>query len=65
MLRHSSLTELRRCGWGAEHLRMRAGHKSFQTTFQMYIHPSDEDLRKDWEKVKSNMTLNLDMKGFE
>lgn len=63
MLRHSSLTELRRCGWEAEHLRIRAGHKSFQTTFQMYIHPSDEDMRKDWEKVRSNMILNSSMKG--
>lgn len=65
MLRHSSLTELRRCGWEAEHLRVRAGHKSFQTTFQMYIHPNDEDMRKDWERVKSNMEVNLDMKGTE
>lgn len=57
MLRHSSLTELRRSGWKAENLRIRAGHKNFQTTFQMYIHPSDDDLNKDWDKVEATMKL--------
>ena len=57
MLRHSSLTELRKAGWKAENLRIRAGHKNFQTTLQMYIHPSDEDLREDWKKVEDNMKL--------
>lgn len=63
MLRHSSLTELRRSGWKAENLRIRAGHKNFQATLQMYIHPSDEDLRKDWEKVGDNMKLKDKTKG--
>lgn len=63
MLRHSSLTELRRAGWKAENLRIRAGHKNFQTTFQMYIHPSDEDLRADWEKVEKNMRLRDKISG--
>jgi len=57
MLRHSSLTELRRSGWKPEHLMKRAGHAHVQTTMQMYIHPSDEDLRKDWEIAESNMKL--------
>ena len=57
MLRHSSLTELRRSGWEGEHLRLRAGHKNIQTTMQLYIHPSDEDLRNDWINVQKNMQL--------
>lgn len=57
MLRHSSLTELKRLGWDGEYLRVRAGHKNIQTTLQMYIHTSDEDLRKEWEKVQENMQL--------
>lgn len=36
MLRHSSLTELRRSGWKAEHLMLRAGHSHVQTTMQMF-----------------------------
>ncbi|AKF95793.1 tyrosine-type recombinase/integrase [Brevibacillus laterosporus] len=47
MLRHTSLTELRKAGWRDEHLMKRAGHAHIQTTMQMYIHPSDEDIRKD------------------
>lgn len=57
MLRHSSLTELMRSGWKGEFLRVRAGHKNIQTTLQMYIHPNDEDLRKEWETVQENMRL--------
>lgn len=55
ILRHTSLTELRRVGWRDEHLMIRAGHAHVQTTMQMYIHPSDEDMRKDWEKSQKNM----------
>lgn len=57
MLRHSSLTELFRVGWRAEHIRKRAGHADVQTTRQMYVHPSDEDLRKEWEKTEKRMKL--------
>lgn len=57
MLRHSSLTELKRAGWEGEFLRIRAGHKNIQTTLQMYIHPDDEDIRKEWESVQKNMRL--------
>jgi integrase/recombinase XerD len=58
MLRHSSLTELRRAGWKPEHLQKRAGHAQVQTTMQTYLHPSDEDLREDWEKAEEQMHLN-------
>ncbi|PRT39716.1 tyrosine-type recombinase/integrase [Bacillus wiedmannii] len=58
MLRHTSLTELRKAGWKDEHLMKRAGHAHIQTTMQMYIHPSDEDIRKDWEKVQEHMKIN-------
>lgn len=57
VLRHSSLTELRRAGWKPEHLQKRAGHAQVQTTMQIYLHPSDEDLRKDWEKAEKIMCL--------
>ena len=57
ILRHTSLTELRRAGWKDEHLMKRAGHAHIQTTMQMYIHPSDEDMRKDWEQAQEKMKL--------
>lgn len=52
MLRHSSLTELHRAGWSASHLQKRAGHANVTTTIQLYVHPSDDDLRKDWDKMR-------------
>lgn len=67
MLRHSSLTELKQLGWEAEYLRLRAGHKNVQTTLQMYIHLSDEDLRKEWQVVQDNMktkSIWSDINGF-
>ncbi len=58
MLRHTSLTELRKSGWKDEHLMKRAGHAHIQTTLQMYVHPSDDDLRKDWERTQERMKIN-------
>ncbi|OPH47395.1 transposase [Paenibacillus ferrarius] len=58
MLRHTSLTELRKAGWRDEHLMKRAGHAHIQTTMQMYVHPSDEEIRKDWEKTEQSMKLH-------
>lgn len=66
VLRHSSLTELRRASWKPEHLQKRAGHAHVQTTMQIYLHPSDEDLRKDWEKAEEKMRLKRQQKeGYE
>lgn len=63
MLRHTSLTELRKSGWKDEHLMNRAGHAHIQTTMQMYIHPSDEDIRKDWENAQERMKISKEYKG--
>ena len=61
MFRHSSLTVLRMAGWQPELLRIRAGHKNIYTTLNTYVHPSDEDLTKEFEKTQPN--LNLDIYG--
>lgn len=34
-----------------EILKARAGHKQIQTTLQMYVHPSKEDITKEWEEA--------------
>ncbi|PUA38392.1 transposase [Paenibacillus elgii] len=65
MLRHTSLTELRKAGWRDEHLMKRAGHSHIQTTMQMYIHPSEEDIRRDWEKAQENMKLIKDKRDID
>jgi integrase/recombinase XerD len=59
MFRHTSLTILRMANWPPELLRIRAGHKNIYTTLNTYIHPSDEDLTREFNKTKPN--LNLDM----
>ncbi|PEU13474.1 tyrosine-type recombinase/integrase [Bacillus sp. AFS019443] len=52
MLRHTNITELWRTGeMRPETLQKRAGHAHIQTTMQMYIHPTEEDIREDWEKA--------------
>ncbi|TCL43131.1 hypothetical protein EDD69_1302 [Thermolongibacillus altinsuensis] len=28
------------------------GHSQIQTTMNLYLHPSDEEIRENWEKVQ-------------
>lgn len=65
MFRHSSLTVLRMAGWQPELLRLRAGHKNIYTTMNTYIHPSDEDLTREFKKIQPNLDLNIYNEGEE
>jgi len=58
MLRHSSLSALARAGWAPEHLRVRAGHAQFQTTYQLYVHPSAEELRAEWDRTQEQVHVH-------
>ncbi|MGE6552983.1 tyrosine-type recombinase/integrase [Bacillus mycoides] len=52
MLRHTNITELWKTGeMRPESIQKRAGHAHIQTTMQMYVHPTEEDIRADWEKA--------------
>ncbi|OTZ10382.1 transposase, partial [Bacillus thuringiensis serovar aizawai] len=52
MLRHTNITELWKTGeMRPETLQKRAGHAHIQTTMQMYVHPTMEDIQEDWEKA--------------
>ena len=57
MLRHTSLTTLRKAGWTDEQLRRRAGHAHAQTTVQMYVHPDEREMHAAWERVEARMRL--------
>jgi integrase len=59
MFRHSSLTVLRMAGWQPELLRIRAGHKNIYTTLNTYIHPSDEEIRSEFNKTQPNLDLDI------
>jgi hypothetical protein len=41
-----------------EVLRERAGHAQFQYTYQLYVHPSEEEMRAEWEAVETQLQLN-------
>src|SRR2546421_6520255 len=55
VLRHTMLTMLAELGWAPELLQERAGHASFQQTYQMYVHPSKEALRAAWEQAQDHV----------
>jgi integrase/recombinase XerD len=57
ILRHTMLTALAEQGWAPELLQARAGHASFQQTYQTYIHPSQKALRSAWEKTQDAVSL--------
>ncbi|NFG41823.1 transposase [Clostridium botulinum] len=59
MFRHTSLTTLRMANWQPELLKIRAGHKNIYTTLNTYIHPSDEEITREFKKVQSNLNLDV------
>jgi integrase/recombinase XerD len=63
MFRHTSFTHLAKAGWLPEHLRERAGHANFQYTYQLYVHPNEEDLRDAWEQTQEQMKLDTSRVG--
>ena len=51
MLRHTYATEMHANGADAAVIQKLLGHAQVQTTIQSYLHPSDETIRREWEKV--------------
>ena len=58
LLRHSSLTSLAKSGIRPEVLRERAGHAQFQYTYQLYVHPDEEEMREEWERAGTGLHLS-------
>jgi integrase len=63
VLRHSMLSKLAELGWQPEHLQERAGHASFQQTYQTYVHPSQEALRTAWSQAQDQVCLTSSPQG--
>jgi len=63
ILRHSMLTKLAELGWQPELLQERAGHASFQQTYQTYVHPSQEALRAAWEQTQQQACMGISSAG--
>src|SRR6266853_2196126 len=63
ILRHTMLTALAEQGWAPELLQERAGHASFQQTYQTYVHPTKEALRAAWEQTQEQVCPVSSTKG--
>uniref|UniRef100_UPI001ABF1193 tyrosine-type recombinase/integrase n=1 Tax=Thermoanaerobacter ethanolicus TaxID=1757 RepID=UPI001ABF1193 len=57
MFRHSHFDTLRKQGWGFEKIKQRGGWSNVQTPMQIYSHPDEEEMRKDWEQAEKRMKL--------
>ncbi|MFC3748705.1 tyrosine-type recombinase/integrase [Paenibacillus sp. GCM10012306] len=54
MLRHTYATEMHKYGVDAAILRKLLGHAQVQTTIGMYVHPSDETIREEYQAAQEN-----------
>ena len=43
----------------------RLGHSQIQTTMNLYLHPSDEEIRKDWEQAQGAFQIQQQKGGRE
>lgn len=52
LFRHTHATMFYQKTRDIKQVQERLGHSQIQTTMNLYLHPSDEDIRKDWEKAQ-------------
>jgi len=58
LLRHTHATIFFRETKNIKIVQERLGHKQIQTTMNMYIHPSDEDIRTNWQVAQDKFVIN-------
>ncbi|MDQ0876602.1 integrase/recombinase XerD [Paenibacillus sp. V4I3] len=59
LFRHSYATELHRNGVSIKAIQELLGHRHVQTTMDMYLHPSDEDVRAEYDKAATKKRESL------
>ena len=52
LFRHTHATMYYQETKDIKQVQERLGHSQIQTTMNLYLHPSEEDIRKDWEKAQ-------------
>ncbi|WP_141994790.1 tyrosine-type recombinase/integrase [Bacillus sp. B4EP4a] len=52
LFRHTHATMYYQKTKDIKQVQERLGHSQIQTTMNLYLHPSEEDIRKDWEKAQ-------------
>ncbi|MEI4800548.1 tyrosine-type recombinase/integrase [Bacillus sp. FJAT-51639] len=58
LFRHTHATMYYQETKDIKQVQERLGHSQIQTTMNLYLHPSDEDIRKDWEKAQDAFQIN-------
>lgn len=58
LLRHTHATIYYQTTKDIKQVQERLGHSQIQTTMNMYIHPSDEDIRTNWEIAQSSFKIS-------
>lgn len=62
ILRHTYATTLFNQGIDLAVLQRLLGHEHYQTTVNMYLHPSDEEIHKHYKKTKQRQSSNQEVK---
>ena len=57
LFRHTHATIYYQQTKDIKQVQERLGHKHIQTTMNLYLHPSDEEIREDWEKAQPAFNL--------
>lgn len=57
ILRHTHATMFYQKTKDIKQVQERLGHSNIQTTIGLYLHPSDEDARKEWELAENEFKL--------
>jgi integrase len=57
LFRHTHATIFYQKTKDIKQVQERLGHTQIQTTMNLYLHPSDEDIRKEWEKAQNAFTV--------
>lgn len=60
ILRHTHATVFYQKTKDIKQVQERLGHSQIQTTMDLYLHPSDEDIRKEWENAKDEFIFKGD-----
>ncbi len=58
LLRHTHATIYYQATKDIKQVQERLGHSQIQTTINMYIHPSNEDIRANWEIAQPSFKIN-------
>jgi integrase len=59
LFRHTHATVYYNQTKDIKQVQERLGHSQIQTTMNLYLHPSDEEIRKNWEMAQSAFQLNM------